>query len=215
MLKKIYVWEFPVRLTHWLYILCIAALSATGLYIGKPYIYAASEGSYIMGWMRFVHFVSAYALAVSLFIRIYWSLVGNEYSRWRVFFPFSSRRLRELLDLAKFYLFLKKEHPKMGAGHSACGSLAYLGLLGLFIVEIVTGFALYSQSHHGVLRYLMGGWLLSVMEVQTVRLYHHLVMWLFITFAIGHVYIAWYIDRIEKNGTLSSIFSGYKIVEDK
>src|SRR5574340_927441 len=101
MLKRIYVWEFPVRLTHWLYIICITALSVTGLYIGKPYLYAPSEGGYVMGWMRFVHFVAAYVLAVSLFVRIYWSLVGNEFSRWRVFFPFSSKRLRELSELTQ------------------------------------------------------------------------------------------------------------------
>ena len=215
MLKDIYVWEIPVRLAHWAYIICITALSVTGFYIGNPFIYAASEGAYIMGWMRFIHFVSAYALAAAIFIRVYWSLAGNKYSRWNVFFPFSSAKLRELADLTKYYLFLKKGPPEMGEGHSACGSYAYLVLFVFFIAEILTGFALYSQSHHGVLWTLMGGWLLSVMEVQTVRLYHHLIMWVFAVFIIGHVYMAWYVDHIEKNGTLGSIFTGYKILEGK
>ncbi|HDY70958.1 MAG TPA: Ni/Fe-hydrogenase, b-type cytochrome subunit, partial [Nitrospirae bacterium] len=34
--KRVYAWEFPVRLTHWINVLCIIALSITGFYIGNP-----------------------------------------------------------------------------------------------------------------------------------------------------------------------------------
>ena len=30
--KKVYVWEFPVRLTHWLNVICLLVLSVTGFY---------------------------------------------------------------------------------------------------------------------------------------------------------------------------------------
>ncbi|MDI6728564.1 MAG: cytochrome b/b6 domain-containing protein, partial [Thermodesulfovibrionales bacterium] len=65
MLKRVYVWEFPVRLTHWINVLGIASLSITGYYIGNPFVHAVSTDQYIMGWMRFIHFVAAYLFAVS------------------------------------------------------------------------------------------------------------------------------------------------------
>ncbi len=34
--RRVYVWEFPVRLYHWVNAACIVALAATGLLIGKP-----------------------------------------------------------------------------------------------------------------------------------------------------------------------------------
>jgi Ni/Fe-hydrogenase 1 B-type cytochrome subunit len=49
--------------------------------------------------------------------------------------------------------------------------------------------------------------------MQGGRLVHHLIMWLLLGFAVHHVYSAWLMDVKEKNGTLSSIFSGYKFVE--
>jgi Ni/Fe-hydrogenase 1 B-type cytochrome subunit len=38
-------------------------------------------------------------------------------------------------------------------------------------------------------------------------------MWLLLGFTVHHVYSAWLMDVKEKNGTLSSIFGGYKFVE--
>lgn len=35
---RIYVWEIPVRLTHWVNALSIVMLSFTGYYIARPYL---------------------------------------------------------------------------------------------------------------------------------------------------------------------------------
>ncbi len=215
--SRVYVWEFPVRFTHWINLLCILALSITGFYIGNPFIQAYSAKQYIMGWIRFIHFVAAYAFLMSFLIRIYWGFMGNKYANWRAFNPFSAKKIRDLADITMFYLLLKKEPPPAvkKEGHTACAIYVYLGLFILFVIEILTGFALYSQSHYGVFWKLMGGWLLSVINVQNIRLYHHLIMWFLIAFAILHVYIGWFLDKTEKNGLMGSIFSGYKFVTGK
>ncbi|HYA31428.1 MAG TPA: cytochrome b/b6 domain-containing protein, partial [Thermodesulfovibrionales bacterium] len=72
MIKREYVWEFPVRLTHWLNFLAILTLAVTGLYIGAPFIHAIYGKQLIMAQFRFVHFVAAYIFAVSVVVRIYW-----------------------------------------------------------------------------------------------------------------------------------------------
>jgi Ni/Fe-hydrogenase 1 B-type cytochrome subunit len=187
----------------------------TGFYIGNPFMHATSTDQYIMGWMRYLHFVSAYVFLLSMIIRIYWMFVGNKYSSWRVFIPLTSRQWRDMIDGLKFYLFLRRQ-PPYAAGHSAMASISYLFVFLLFLFEIASGFALYSQSHlKSVILWLLGGWMFIFIEAQTIRLLHHIVMWLLIVFTAIHVYIGWYLDSAEKNGVMGSIFGGFKFITGK
>jgi len=212
---RVYAWEFPVRFTHWINFLCLVAFSITGYYIGRPFIHAVSTRQYIMGWMRFIHFVSAYVFLLSMIIRIYWMFLGNKYASWRVFLPLTIKQWQDMLGGLKFYLFITKK-PPYAVGHSAMAALTYLGVFGLFAFELVSGFALYSQSHlHSFILTVLGGWLLGILSPQTIRLWHHLVMYFFLAFTLIHVYIGWYLDSAEKNGVMGSIFGGYKFVTGK
>jgi len=212
---RVYAWEFPVRFTHWINALCIVIFSVTGIYIGNPFMHAISTDQYIMGWMRFLHFVSAYVFLLSMIIRIYWMFAGNKYASWRVIIPLTRRQREDMLGGLKFYLFLKKE-PPYAVGHSALASITYLVVFLLFLFEIASGFALYRLSHApSIILWLLGGWMFIFMEVQTIRLLHHLVMYLLLAFTLIHVYIGWYLDSAEKNGVMGSIFGGYKFVTGK
>ena len=42
-LVRVYVWEIPVRVTHWVIVLSILILSVTGFYIGHPFMTVAGE----------------------------------------------------------------------------------------------------------------------------------------------------------------------------
>jgi Ni,Fe-hydrogenase I cytochrome b subunit len=53
------------------------------------------------------------------------------------------------------------------------------------------------------------------MHVQTIRFWHHSIMYFLFAFTIIHVYIGWYLDSAEKNGAMGSIFGGYKFVTGK
>lgn len=214
MYKTIYVWEFPVRLTHWLNVVSIAVLSITGFYIGRPFIQATVSEQYIMGWVRFLHFVAAYVFTLCFVVRIYWAFAGNAYARWKEFIPVTAKRWKDVFGFLSYYLFLRKK-PPFFIGHSALAGIVYAGLFLLFFVEIVTGFALYSQCHQGTFWQIMGGWLLPIISSQTIRFYHHLIMWLVITFFVVHKYTAWIIDIVERGSTLSSIFSGFKTIREE
>ncbi len=212
---RVYAWEFPVRFTHWINTICLIAFSITGYYIGYPFIHAVSTQQYIMGWMRFIHFVAAYVFLMSMIVRIYWMFAGNRYASWRVFVPMTRRQWEDMLNGLKFYLFISRK-PPYAVGHSAVASVTYLAVFLLFIFEIVSGFALYSQPHlHSFFLTILGGWLLGIMNVQTIRLWHHLVMYFLLVFTVIHVYIGWYLDAAEKNGAMGSIFGGYKFVSGK
>ena len=111
-----------------------------------------------------------------------------------------------------YYTFLRKATPYV-VGHNALAAMAYSGVFVLIVIQIVSGLALYGQFAPG------GFWdgifnpILVGFGAQTLRLTHHIIMWLLIGFAIHHVYSAWLMDTKEKNGTLSSIFGGYKFIE--
>ncbi len=211
---RIYAWEFPVRLTHWINFLCILTLSITGFYIGRPFIHAVSSEQYIMGWFRFVHFVAAYAFLMSIIIRLYWSVVGNRYANIIQWLPFSGEKISELLNDIKCYLFLDTKST-CKVGHTSLGAFTYFILYLIFLFQIFSGFALYSVTHSGAIWTVLGGWVLSIMGLQTIRLFHHLSMYVMCAFALLHIYLSWISDIRDKNGLISSIFSGWKFMTER
>jgi Ni/Fe-hydrogenase 1 B-type cytochrome subunit len=207
-----YVWEVPVRVTHWVIVLCIILLSVTGVYIGAPKTLALQPSQYVMGWTRFVHFVAGYAFLVSFLARVYWMFVGNKYAGWREFFPLlSDEQQRNMTETFKYYVFISNKVPTP-VGHNALAGAAYFGVFCLYLVMILTGFALYSQHAPHSFWHFMSGWLFFFFSSQGIRLTHHMVMWFLIAFSIHHIYSAWLMDVKERAGIISSICSGYKTV---
>jgi Ni/Fe-hydrogenase 1 B-type cytochrome subunit len=207
-----YVWEVPVRVTHWVNVLAIITLSVTGIFIASPKPLALTTSQYIMGWVRFVHFTAAYALTISVFSRIYWSFVGNRYASWREFFPVTTPEGRQrMLDTFRYYTFMSKKAPHT-VGHNTLAGTAYSVVFLLYFVMMLTGFALYVERAPHSAMHKVFGWLLVLFSNQGLRLTHHCVMWLLIGFAIHHVYSAWLMDVKERGGVMSSIFGGYKAV---
>lgn len=217
MRRRVYVWEIPVRLTHWINVASIIVLSFTGYFVGNPYVAVAQRepyGSYFMGLMRYIHFITAFVFIASLLLRTYWAFVGNRWASWRGLFPFlTAEGRRGLRRAGRYYFFLRREPPEV-AGHNALAGLTYLGIVFLYFVMILTGLALLGLLHPvGVLPALTG-WVFAILTPQRVRLLHHVVMYILIAFAIHHVYSAWLVDLEEANGLMSSIFSGFKFMRE-
>jgi Ni/Fe-hydrogenase 1 B-type cytochrome subunit len=214
-LARVYVWEIPVRVCHWLIVASMTVLAVTGIYIGTPFLIASGPASqrFVMGTMRAVHFYSAIVFTLAVLSRILWMFVGNKYAHWDKFIPVRGIRRRGLIPTLKFYLFAAKKPPGF-VGHNPVAGLAYTVVYGLCLLEIATGLALYSVSAHvgsplrafGFLVPLVGG-------LQTARLLHHVSMWLLIAFTVHHVYSAVLMAHVEANSTVGSIVSGWKFVD--
>jgi Ni/Fe-hydrogenase 1 B-type cytochrome subunit len=206
---RVYVWQIPVRLTHWVTFSTLIVLMVTGSYIADPFLF--SPGQDTMRLVRFVHIVAACLFVASGILRTYWLFAGNQFSRWSAFIPTNRRHLRELVRQTQWYLFLRKDLPGI-LGHNALASGTYLIVFFLFFIQTITGFAL--VGIHGTQPWAtLLGWLPGVLfGEQGVRLIHHLLMWAIIAFAIHHVYSALLVDHVERNGLMSSIFSGSKFV---
>jgi Ni/Fe-hydrogenase 1 B-type cytochrome subunit len=205
---RIYIWQVPVRATHWVTAGCIVVLSLSGGYIADPFLIPA--GGSTMMTARLIHMVAAITLLGSGLVRTWWLLAGNRFSRWSAFIPTSRVQATELFRQAGFYMFLRREIPKV-LGHNQLAAAAYLALFFLLLVETVTGFALDGLigSEPGATAF---GWLRELLGPQTIRLVHHLSMWAILAIALFHVYSTVLVDHLERNGLVSSMFSGYKFV---
>ncbi len=205
---RIYVWQVPVRVTHWVTAGAIVVLSVTGGYIADPFL--IPPGGSVMGNVRLIHMIAAFTLIVSGMIRTAWLILGNRFARWSAFFPTSWNQATEMLRQAAFYAFLTRHHPKV-LGHNQLAASAYVVLWALLLLETITGFAL-----DGLLGAEPGAtafwWVRELFGPQNIRLIHHFSMWAIIAIALFHIYSCVLIDHIERNGLVSSIFSGYKYV---
>ena len=204
--QRLYVWQVPVRLTHWVTASAILVLSVTGLYIADPFL--IPPGGAVMTTVRLLHIVAAITFLASGIVRTIWLLAGNRFSRWSAFIPTSRYQATEIFRQLGFYLFIRREIPKV-LGHNQLAASAYLLLFFLLLVETVTGFALDGLigSEPGASLF---GWLVQLVGPQAIRVIHHLSMWAILAIALFHVYSCILVDHVEKNGLMSSIVSGYK-----
>lgn len=217
--KRVYVWELPVRFTHWINVVAIMVLLTTGIIIGNPpAIMSGSEASnsFWFGTVRFIHFLTAYIFTFNLIARLYWAFVGNKYASWRMLFPFSKKAIKKAKHVFKVDVLLRNDKEldltNIAVGHNPVAGVSYLALFLLCFVQILTGFALYSTNATWFFP-KMFGWVLGVFGDEfTVRSFHHAVTWLIVVFTLIHIYLVFYHDWLEGRGEVSSMFGGYKFV---
>ncbi len=120
--SKILVWDVPVRVFHWLMVLCFA-----GAYI-------TSEGE---RW-RLVHVTLGYTMAGLVGFRVLWGVLGTRYARFTNFVRGPARVLRYLRSLVGGV-------PEHYTGHNPAGAVAIVLLLLCAVLITVTGWGNYND----------------------------------------------------------------------
>jgi Ni/Fe-hydrogenase 1 B-type cytochrome subunit len=211
--RRVYVWELPVRAYHWINAIALTLLCITGYMIGHPLRLAyASEAyqQYWFGWVRFLHFASAWVYVFNFLARLYWGFVGNKYAKWTNFFPLKHSQRQEIVDVIKTDVLQMKMHGEISTGHNSLAALVYFFTFIAFCIQTITGFALYSSMSSSFVPKLFT-WVVPLLGGDMgVRFWHHLFLWFFVTFVIVHIYLSFYHDYIEGRGTVSSIIGGWK-----
>ena len=205
-LHRVYVWELPVRLVHWLLFFSILILAVTGYYIGNPF----ASGELLMARMREVHLYTSIVFTLCVLVRVYWAFVGNRYARWSDLIPISRRRLHSLWTTLRFYTFLGRE-PDEYVGHNALAGLSYAIIFGVYFVMIATGLALYTVDAPVGSPMRAFVFLIPLFDgLQMARLIHHIGMWAILVFATAHMYFVVLSCTVEHVGIFDSILSGFK-----
>ena len=216
--RRVYVWEFPVRLYHWVNALWVVVLCVTGYLIGRPLAITYSSEAYQQYWfgtVRFLHFVTAFVFFFNFLVRLYWGFVGNQYAKWSNFIPNHRAQWREMIEVMKVDVLQTRVQGLITLGHNALAGLIYFLSFLAFLFQSLTGFALYSSMSQARLPRLFA-WITPLMGGDfAVRQWHHIFMWFFIWFTLVHVYLVFYHDYIEGRGTTSSMVGGWKFDSDK
>jgi Ni/Fe-hydrogenase 1 B-type cytochrome subunit len=211
--ERIYIWQLPVRVAHWLLFFSVLILSATGYYIGHPFISVPGPAKehFAMGTARAIHLYTAIVFTLAVLVRIfYWSFAGNRYARLTEFIPLSRRRLRSFWKTLLYYLFLRR-HPDVYPGHDGLAGMTYGIIFATYLVLIATGLALYTVYAPVASPFQVFDFLVPVFNgLQVARLIHHICMWVVLIFAVIHIYSAVLWSLIEDSGEMDSIFTGYK-----
>jgi len=215
--RRVYVWELPVRAFHWINGFAVTLLAVTGYIIGNPiHVGFAQEasGQYWFGTLRFIHFVAGYVFLINFLARIYWGFVGNQYASWKQFIPTSPRALQEIVEILKVDIFQTRLKGAIHLGHNRLAGLIYFATFFAFLFQVATGFALYGPTSGSVAGKAFA-WVTPLMgSEQTVRQWHHGMLWFYLLFTLVHVYLVFYHDYIEGRGTTSSMVGGWKFEKE-
>jgi Ni/Fe-hydrogenase 1 B-type cytochrome subunit len=213
--KRVYVWELPVRLYHWVNALCILVLTVTGYLIGHPPAIAnAAEASfsYWFGVNRFIHFAFAYLFLFNFAFRIYWGFVGNHFADWRNFLPLRRAQFREIIEVLKVDILQTRDKPIMAVGHNTVAYLTYFVMFWVFVFQVVSGFAMYASMSTSWFPQLFT-WAVPLFGGDyLLREWHYIAMWFFALFTLVHVYLVFYHDYVEGHGVMSSMVGGWKFL---
>jgi Ni/Fe-hydrogenase 1 B-type cytochrome subunit len=215
--ERVYIWERPVRLYHWVTALSVVVLVATGLVIGRPPAFLTATDASASQWfgtVRFLHFAAGYTFLFALVVRIYWMFMGNQYARWHNFYPLTprsaKRQARGVLEVLKVDILQIQKQPDQVRGHNAMAALTYGVVFLASLFQIATGFALYAPMSDAWLPQLFA-WVVPAMGGDgNVRIWHHLLTWFFIVFSLIHVYLSVFHEVVEAEGEISSMVSGSK-----
>jgi Ni/Fe-hydrogenase 1 B-type cytochrome subunit len=202
-------WSLGYIIEHWTRVIAIAVLTFTGFYIHWPFIAGGAE-CLLMSWMRFFHFVAAYVLILGLVVRVYMAFRSTFDADWKDFGII--RNIKNIPDILGYYLFIKGSHQDYRK-YNPLQALAYLGVAVVIVVTAFTGGALYQGNMFGFIKApdsflwvnaLLGG-------ESATRIVHILSMWFFIVFVLIHVYMSIMATWVNKDRTLTSILTGYKL----
>ncbi|NDV13988.1 Ni/Fe-hydrogenase, b-type cytochrome subunit [Crenobacter caeni] len=212
---SVYVYEAPVRLWHWVTVLCIIVLSVSGYLIGAP-LPSSPHYHFVLGYIRFAHFAAGYILAVGLIGRLYWALVGNHHAREIILVPVWDKAWwSEFFFEIRWYLFLER-YPKKYIGHNPVGQIAMASFLWAALFMCASGFALYGEGlGAGSWADTAFGWMLPLFGGSLdLHAWHRLGMWAIIVFVMIHVYAAIREDIMSKQSMVSTMISGFRMFKD-
>ena len=191
-------------------------LCVTGYLIGDPLVlggHLEASDSFFFGIIRFLHFLFSFLFFFNYIMRTYWAFVGNKYSRWHNYIPYTKNQWKEFWAVMRVDIFQVKHQNIESVGHNSLASFTYLIVFLLFLMQSLTGFGMYAAMSDAWFP-KMFAWIVPLLGGdEMTRHIHHILMWVFIIFSLIHIYLCFYHDYVERRGVTSSMIGGWKFIE--
>ncbi len=218
-LPDVQMYGTGIRFWHWSNALMVVVLSVTGYFIGTPPPSSIGDTSvlYWMGWIRFIHLAAGYIFGVLFLMRIWLALTAGGVAH-QLFVPAIWRAswLRGFMKQIEWNLLLTNR-PMRYIGLNPLGNIVMLLMFVIpSVVLVLTGFAMYAEvTGHESWQYLLFGWMSALFgNTLDMHILHRLAMWVVLSFAMAHIYIAVREDILSRQTTVSAMLSGDRLYRD-
>ena len=114
-MPQVRVWDLPTRVFHWLLVLMVSGLIATGQWGGDA-----------MVW----HFRLGYGVLVLLLFRLIWGAIGGHWSRFAVFVQ---------SPMAVLHYVRRLPHGDSTLGHNPLGAYSVIAVLTILFAQVMSG----------------------------------------------------------------------------
>ena len=183
MKKIIRVWDLPIRVFHWLLVICIAGSFVT-INLGDEFIQ----------W----HAYFGYSILTLLIFRIVWGFVGSTHARFTSFLPTK----KAIFD------YLSGSSPRV-LGHNPIGAISVFALIFVLCVQVLTGLFVDDEvSFQGPLaKYVSGSissFLSEIHEGNQVVIY---------TLIAIHIAAIWYYKKFKGENLIKPMINGDKEID--
>jgi thiosulfate reductase cytochrome b subunit len=205
-----------VRLTHWVNAVVLVGMMGSGLQIYGAYerfgirgtrlplpnpldMHPAPHWARLGGWLGGGinwHFFLMWPLVLNALLYLGYLLFSGE---WRPLL-FRPRDVRPALEMQKYYLHLRREHPAQGK-HNALQKGAYSFIVLLGVLSVLSGLALWKPIQLPWLTALFGGYELA-------RYWHFVAVWLFAAFIVVHVVLVFAVDPASLRAMITGWYRG-------
>jgi Ni/Fe-hydrogenase 1 B-type cytochrome subunit len=217
--RRIYVFELPVRLYHWILFFTMIVLVTTGLWMqwASPSTFGPTYQKFWYGTLREIHVATGYILTAATVVRIYWAFVGNVWSRQIFTLPiFRLSFWAAMFAVIKEYSFLDRSPPRKWIGHNPLSQVSMLGYMVILLFTLLTGLMLVGINH-GADHWasVLFGWLVPAFGTAAdVIAWHALAMWLNIAFITVHIYMVVREDVMSRQSITETMIHGWRMYKD-
>lgn len=236
-LKHYAVWDRTTRCFHWINVLCIMGLIAVGLVILNNKILGVSGDGKIL--LKTIHVYIGYVFVTNLMWRIIWGFIGNKYARWQAILPLSKVYWS---SLTTYLAAVKSGETPQYLGHNPVARLMVSLLLLLLSLQAVTGLVLAGTDLYlPPFGNKVAEWVAGTDDIETIKnlqpgskqgldleayedmrtfrkpfiTTHLYSFYLLLVLIVLHITAVVITEVREKNGLVSAMFSGNKVISSK
>lgn len=184
-MKKVRVWDLPLRLFHWALVVLLVLAFVT-----------QQIGGNAMEW----HFRAGYAVLALLAFRLVWGLVGPRYARFSSF----------LYGPSSVVGYLRGTGDTRLLGHNPLGSLSVFALLAAVLVQALSGmFSNDDIASEGPLARFIS----KELSDRITGFHMDVSFWILVALVVLHLLaVAWY-ALVKKRNLVGPMLSGDQAVE--
>lgn len=183
MKKIIRVWDLPIRLFHWLLVLCIAGS-----------LISVNLGGNAIEW----HAYFGYSILTLLIFRFIWGFIGSKHARFSSFIP-TRRAILEYLQGRTVRVL----------GHNPIGALSVFALLFVLSVQVITGLFVDDEiAFRGPLAKYVPNFIVSFLS--EIHEGNQVVIYTLITI---HISAIWFYKKFKGENLIKPMLTGDKEID--